>query len=571
MTIRHTGMDALEFQRQNPMKSGTVTTRIYGRFSSKPQERGDSKRQQVEGAMDYAKRHGLEHTLSPDIYFDEAVSGKAGLNLEKEFGRLIHDSNEGDNILVMFSDRIGRQNPFLTGKLIYDITQKGVNVIIWGEGKTINRTNINELGTQMGVFTGNAISHGDNQRRITRANLVNADTLKLASEGKATRNLIKYLPSCYYWNEKKQGFDYDIDKAKIIRFIFDSYINGKGTTSICKELNRKNTPCLYSWNTDKKWKEVTLKQILRNESYAGVCVPKKNPEMRITCFPNIVTKEVFDKAQVLIQRYKTRHGNTGIHTRTNNLFPQLIKCSICGGNLTVSMTNTKDGRKRPSYQYHCLNHKYDKCTVRQRRSVRPFEVLIMSAIAGGAGESLSHNGKGNEVLAIEKRINDIKRAMDNLYDLAEQGDKVAIERIGRRKQELLKLEGELRLVIAENKDFASMPSLIEEIAGMFDNKEMDELTRLNKGGEAMKNYFFTTWQRLQENDLRKRLYNITPSIIDNIQVDLTKNRYNVVKKGETLNSDNWVNVTNVVSDIKRSGFKWDDRIHHEPRTKKTKV
>jgi DNA invertase Pin-like site-specific DNA recombinase len=549
------------------MKLHTVTTRIYGRFSSKPQERGDSRRQQVEGAIDYAKRNGLAETLSPEIYFDEAVSGKAGLNLEKEFGRLINDSNEGDNILVMYSDRIGRQNPFLTGKLIYDITQKGVNVIVWGEGKIIDRNNINELGTQMGVFTGNAISHGDNQRRITRANLINADTLKKASEGLPTRNLLKYLPSCYYWNESKQCFEYNKDKAEIIVKIFELYISGNGTTSICKELNRNNTPCLYSWNKDKKWREVTIKQILRNESYSGVCVPRKNPEMKITCFPHIVSKEIFDKAQLLLQRYKNRHGNTSIHTRTNNIFPKLVKCSVCQGNLTVSMTNTKDGRKRPSYQYNCINHKYDKCTVKQRRSVRPFEVLIMSAFAGGDGSNMTDRGN-SQIQGIEKRINEINKAMENLYDLAEQGDNMAIERIGKRKQELLKLEGELRLLIAENRDFATMPSLIEEIASIFGNKNDDENTRLVKGNEAMKNFFYTTWQRLQNNELRRKLYNITPSLIDNIQVDLINNRYNVVKKGEILNNDNWVNVSKIVNDIKSCGFKWDERIHHKPRRKK---
>jgi hypothetical protein len=70
--------------------------RIYGRFSSKPQERGDSKRRQIEGAKKYAQKAGI--TIIGEPFFDEGVSGKAGLNLEKEFGRLLSESKDGDMI-----------------------------------------------------------------------------------------------------------------------------------------------------------------------------------------------------------------------------------------------------------------------------------------------------------------------------------------------------------------------------------------------------------------------------------------------------------------------------------------
>ncbi len=105
-----------------------MNTRIYGRFSSKPQEKGDSYRQQIEGAKTYAAKHDLNIIGEP--YFDEGVSGKAGLNLEKEFGRVLEDSESGDCILVQFLDRIGRQNPFVVGKLLYDTVSKGITVTV---------------------------------------------------------------------------------------------------------------------------------------------------------------------------------------------------------------------------------------------------------------------------------------------------------------------------------------------------------------------------------------------------------------------------------------------------------
>src|SRR5256885_16934922 len=103
--------------------------RIYGRFSSKPQERGDSKRRQIDGAIAYAKQHNLElvegNDGNPLVYFDEGVSGKAGLNLEKEFGRLLKEAKAGEIILCEESSRLGRQNPFILSNLIYQTTQRG--------------------------------------------------------------------------------------------------------------------------------------------------------------------------------------------------------------------------------------------------------------------------------------------------------------------------------------------------------------------------------------------------------------------------------------------------------------
>src|SRR4051812_2138794 len=115
--------------------------RIYGRFSSKPQERGDSERRQIEGAKKYAAKHGLTVV---GIYFDEGVSGKSGANLENEFGRLLADAQDGEILLVEILDRIGRQNPFVLGKLIFDTVSRGVEVRAWEEGKIINAENIDQ-------------------------------------------------------------------------------------------------------------------------------------------------------------------------------------------------------------------------------------------------------------------------------------------------------------------------------------------------------------------------------------------------------------------------------------------
>jgi DNA invertase Pin-like site-specific DNA recombinase len=102
--------------------------RIYGRFSSKPQERGDSKRRQVEGAKHYASKHGI--TIIGEPYFDEGVSGKAGANLRKELGRLLAEAQEGEIILFESGERLGRQHPFALLPMIYETVQRGITPTI---------------------------------------------------------------------------------------------------------------------------------------------------------------------------------------------------------------------------------------------------------------------------------------------------------------------------------------------------------------------------------------------------------------------------------------------------------
>lgn len=74
----------------------TGNARIYGRFSSVPQERGDSRRRQIEGANTFAGRNGL--TVVGDPYFDEGVSGKAGLEVVKARGVKLGNPNPNPSL-----------------------------------------------------------------------------------------------------------------------------------------------------------------------------------------------------------------------------------------------------------------------------------------------------------------------------------------------------------------------------------------------------------------------------------------------------------------------------------------
>ena len=304
-----------------------MNARIYGRFSSIPQERGDSRRRQIEGARAVALKLGYNVTAE---YFDESTSGKAGLNLEREFGKMLKEAKAGEIILVEFLDRIGRQNPFLIGNLIYQTIQKGISINAWAEGKIITPENIDTMETQFSIFTGAAVGHQENVRKIKRLNETFEETLKNARKGIPTDNLTKCLPQAFQWDKKLNKFIVNTEIELTIKRIFNEYNSGKGTTAICQGLNNDNIPTLYKQGKNtigrvKCWTETTLKKILCNTSYNGVLTVKG--ETLKGLIPKIVSDETFNKAQMLLARFSTRRGNLQ-NTRVNNLFVGISKCKM---------------------------------------------------------------------------------------------------------------------------------------------------------------------------------------------------------------------------------------------------
>lgn len=510
------------------MKTTIRYGRIYGRFSSKPQERGDSKRQQIEGAKEYAKDNRIEIIGEP--YFDEAVSGKAGANLEKEFGRLLKEAQPGEIILCHLMDRLGRQNPFILGKLIYDLTQRGLTLIAWGEGKEISKDNIDTLETQFSVFTGAAVGHADNTRKMKRLRETTKNAFEEGEEdGKQSGTLVKYLPQCFTWNEQTKTIGYDEDKAKVIRRIFDMFTAGTGKTTICQTLNAEGVPTPYKAGKQtigkkKLWLETSIKKILLNESYAGVLRVKGH---KITCIPVIVHHDIFDKAQVLLQRFAKRSGNVS-SGRVNNVFNGLAVCKHCWGTVNVSVSPPKKEGNKTCYSFRCKNAHMKQCECHKMLNADAAELSFFSVYFGGSPEhALASNSKDItiKVEAVETRIKKLNASIANLYDMAEEGDTEAKDRIAKRRIEKAEAEQELILLKGQVVERDNLPSMYDELQTLVGNQKQ-------LGYDA---FFPMLKEKLSDNDTRLRLRTLLPSIFSKVVFDLSgRTIEGVLQKGVSL-------------------------------------
>ncbi len=96
------------------------------------------------------------------MYFDEAVSGKAGANLEKEFGRLLREAKPGETILVEQVDRIGRQHPIdVMNILKSQMVDRGLTVTFWQKGVTIDSSNVGNPAVLFSLFGETTVGYSD--------------------------------------------------------------------------------------------------------------------------------------------------------------------------------------------------------------------------------------------------------------------------------------------------------------------------------------------------------------------------------------------------------------------------
>lgn len=480
--------------------------RIYGRFSSKPQERGDSKRRQIEGARAYAAREGIEIIEEP--YFDEAVSGKAGANLEKEFGRLLREAKPGEAVLVEALDRIGRQNPFKLGKLISDLVERDITVIAWQENKIVNQDTIDDLGTQFSVFTGAAVGHADNVRKMKRLKEATDNAIVLAEKGIQSGILVKYLPQCYTWNPAKRVIEINEAKADLIRRIFDMFNSGMGKTTICQTLNQEGVPTLYKSTSktqsyQKSWLETSIKAFLQNESYAGVLHLQGH---RITCIPAVISKQTFDKTQLLIQRNTYRRGKTS--GRANNLFNGISICKHCGGTVHVAESKTPRG---DNYYYRCKQARLKHCSHGKYLNADIVEHLFFLMYFGGSPEYIVADSAqiAVKIDAANAKIERLNKAISNLYDMAEAGDAEAKDRITKRKIEKAEAEQELLLLKGQTVEHQRLPSMLEEVI------------KLTVHGKDTGDWANMLMEKLADNNTRLRLRSILPSIFEKVVFDTT--------------------------------------------------
>ena len=362
-------------------------TAIYARLSienSKKNDDGDSIEGQVEICRDYIAEHPYLHLA--DTFVD---NGWTGVNTDRpEFQRMLAEIREGRIKALVIKDfsRFSR-NYIEAGNLLENIfPSMGVRFI-----SVVDHYDSFETDGSAGSLL------------IPLKNLINSfyskDQSKKVSLAIHAKQLAgEHIPSMIPYGYRKSTaeayrFEPDPETAPVVRQIFQWYVEGHGVSAIKNKLNDAGVPSpgklRYMRGLIKRqcysdciWSAQGIKQILMNPTYLGNLVFGRMPtalylgkpnyyferdESKWRILPNmheaLVSPEDFKKANEILEGNR-RIFDEQVANRTDfwEKHPQLFKtgmlrCGYCSSNLGFLRAFSRN-----TFQYHCRNKQYGRCT-----------------------------------------------------------------------------------------------------------------------------------------------------------------------------------------------------------------
>lgn len=325
------------------------TAVIYARYSSDNQTE-----QSIEGQLrvcqDYAQRNDI---LILNTYIDRAMTGTN--DNRPDFQQMIKDSynKEWNYVLVYKLDRFSRDR-YETSIHKHTLQQNGVKLISAME---------NIPDTPEGIIL-EALIEGMNQ-------YYSAELAQKIKRGmKETR-----LKGLYQGGGLPYG--YKVEDRKIVlneleyenvQFMFNQYARGFRVKQIIETLTSQGV-----LNKGKPFEENIVYRMLRNEKYTGVY--NHNGEIIENMYPPIISKELYDKAQISIKN--NRYGKSSL--TTNYLLKGKIRCGYCGNTISSDCGTLRNGTL--VHYYKCRGKKRHKINC-PNKSIRKelLEEIIISKI-----------------------------------------------------------------------------------------------------------------------------------------------------------------------------------------------
>lgn len=327
--------------RSNTHVRGRKTTSLlrvaaYCRVSTEQEEQLGSFENQVTYYTEYITNNP-NYTLA-GIYADEGISGTSTKRRE-QFMRMISDCEAGaiDLIITKSISRFARntQDCLNYSRKLKDL---GIGVIFEKEGiNTMDSTG--EL-----LFTILSSLAQDESRSISEN--CQWGIRSLFKQGKLHLNANRF----YGYDKDSDGhLVINQDQAKVVRWIFESYLDGVNPDVLARILNEQNVPTCMG---DRKWAVSTIKGILQNEKHMGDCIlqktytadflskktEKNEGQLEQYYVRNdheaIVSKQLWDAVQLEIQRrdtYMQEHGLRTMGRYTDDQpFTNKVFCGTCG-------------------------------------------------------------------------------------------------------------------------------------------------------------------------------------------------------------------------------------------------
>lgn len=266
----------------------------YIRFSSTTQAKGNSLDRQRSQANQICEEMGWNLL---DIQFhDLGVSAFKGKNSDKgelsKFIRAVQDGEikPGTILIVENLDRISRESVPDAFSNFISILNLGIDIFTTFDRQLYTRERIST--DTSAIFTSIIYMVRANEESATKSKRVKAAVNRKKAKGE------KYASRFPHWLELNDNeFSIIEENAKVIRLIFELYLNGTGSTTIARYLNEHHPKIKRKSDGSDIWTSGIVLMYLRDHSVRGVLVPTiKNEPWIPDYYPRIISDEDFFRA-----------------------------------------------------------------------------------------------------------------------------------------------------------------------------------------------------------------------------------------------------------------------------------
>lgn len=373
-----------------------------------------------------------------DIYADEGISGTQVFK-RIEFQRMINDAVEGkiDLIITKSISRFAR-NTLDTLKYVRLLKEK--NVAILFEKENINTMTMN--GEMLLVILS---SLAQQESESLSANV------KMGLKMKMKRGELVGFHGClgYDYDPVSKTLSINEKEANIVKYIFDRYVDGVGSSVIAKELRS------LGHKTKKgnvNWTEGSVRRILKNEKYKGDLLLGKT----FTVDPithrrlenmgeeekyyidehheGIISDDQFDEAQRILNKRSLKHNGKGRNDKYSRkyAFSSIIKCAYCESTAIRRTWHAKSDHEK--FVWSCMRAvKYGKSNCPHSKGVdereielsfiKAFNTLcksnknIIEEFLKEMEDTLVNLDVNKEILEIDKSIEKCENSLNKLIDM----------------------------------------------------------------------------------------------------------------------------------------------------------
>lgn len=326
---------------------------IYARYSPGPNQRDESIEGQIRECKEIAKRNGL---MVIHEYVDKRMSGT---NDERpDFQRMLRDADRGlfDVVITWKTDRFAR-NRYDSAIYKQRLKKNGVKILLAKEHIPEGPEGIILESMLEGMAEYYSANLSQNIRRGQRENALDC-------------KFIGGTVPLGYKLDKDKRYILDVEKAPVVREIFDRYVAGESVVTICDDLNDRG----YTTARGGKFNRSSLHRIFDNEKYTGLyCFEDIEIPNGV---PRIITDEVFQAAQARSERNKKskRNAPTAVEkfTLTGKVF-----CGHCGQPMGGSWGTSKNGTR---HSYYVCNGRRAKTCKKKNEKKDVLEEKITTAV-----------------------------------------------------------------------------------------------------------------------------------------------------------------------------------------------